>query len=201
MLGYLSGSVPYSLLLGLTFKSIDIRKHGSGNVGATNAGRVLGKRFGIVCFLLDVLKGAIPVALAGQFLTIDGTATQWQWLAVAGAAVLGHVFPIWLKFKGGKGVATGFGVLLGCWPILTVPAVGALVTWIIVAAIWRYVSLASMVAAAMLPLYLLATQSPISDYLPFVYITVLLAALVVLRHLTNLKRLLAGTESKLGQKK
>ncbi|MBL4701973.1 MAG: glycerol-3-phosphate 1-O-acyltransferase PlsY [Phycisphaeraceae bacterium] len=204
LIGYTAGSIPFSLLIGLA-KGVDIRKQGSGNVGATNVGRVLGKPYGIACFLLDVAKGALPVAIAGQFIDHNTVIGQWQWLAVAAAAVLGHVFPVWLKFKGGKGVATSFGVLLGFWPTLTLPALLAIVTWIICVAIWRYISLASIVAAVLLPAYLIGiTQfrgQAIVDLMPFLIVCSLLALLVILRHLTNIKRLIAGTESKVLQKK
>jgi glycerol-3-phosphate acyltransferase PlsY len=203
-IGYLAGSIPFSLLIGLA-KGVDIRKHGSGNVGATNVGRVLGKPYGIACFLLDVAKGAAPVAIAGQFIDHSSVAGQWQWLAVAAVAVLGHVFPVWLKFKGGKGVATGFGVLLGFWPTLTLPALCAIVVWLICVAIWRYISLASIVAALLLPVFLIGITKlrhmNIVDVLPFLIVSSLLGLLVILRHRTNIGRLIAGTESKVLQKK
>jgi len=212
ILAYLSGSVSYALLLG-KMRGVDIREHGSGNVGATNAGRVLGRKWGVLCFVLDVLKGAVPVALAGWWMgwmghahaSDDGsTVWQWQWLAVAVAGVLGHVFPIWLKFKGGKGVATGFGVLLGFYPMLTWPVLLGALTWAIFAKLFRYVSLASMVAAVMLPIYLIAItlvrQQSVETILPLLVVTGLMALLVVVRHTANIKRLLAGTESRLGKK-
>tara|TARA_Y100000589_G_scaffold64115_1_gene55612 strand:- start:517 stop:1167 length:651 start_codon:yes stop_codon:yes gene_type:complete len=205
LIGYIAGSIPFSLLIGLA-KGVDIRKHGSGNVGATNVGRVLGKPYGISCFLLDVLKGALPVALAGQFIDHSTVAGQWQWLAVAIAPVMGHVCPIWLKFKGGKGVATGFGVLLGFWPTLTLPAIGTIVVWVICVLIWRYISLASVVGAMVLPIFLilitkLVHHQKVADVLPFLIVSSLLCLLVVLRHRSNISRLLAGTESKVLQKK
>ena len=204
LIGYISGSIPFSLLIGKA-KGVDIRKHGSGNVGATNVGRVLGKPYGIGCFVLDVCKGAIPVAIAGQFIEHGHVAGQWQWLAVAAAAVMGHVFPVWLKFKGGKGVATGFGVLLGFWPTLTLPALATIVTWIICVAIWRYISLGSIVGSILLPVYFVIIAKMrgelITDLMPFFIVSSLLSLLVILRHLSNIKRLFAGTESKVLQKK
>lgn len=206
LLGYLAGSIPFGLLLG-RLKGIDIRQHGSGNVGATNCGRVLGKTFGLLCFLLDVLKGALPVLLVGWWMGVLGraevpVAETLAWLAVAVAAVLGHVFPVWLKFKGGKGVATGFGVILGLWPVMTLPALLAGITWAVVAAWKRYVSLASVVAAAALPLYLIgvavALGRPIQQVWPFLLVAILMMLVVVIRHRTNLVRLRQGTEPKLG---
>lgn len=205
LIGYLAGSIPFSLLIGLA-KGVDIRKHGSGNVGATNVGRVLGKPYGIACFLMDVLKGALPVAIAGQFIDPITVTEQWQWLAVAATAVMGHVFPVWLKFKGGKGVATGFGVLLGFWPTLTVPAIGAIIVWVICVLIWRYISLASIVGALVLPVFLILItkyhdHQNVLDVMPFLIVSSLLGLLVILRHRANISRLMAGTESKVLQKK
>ena len=209
-LGYISGSIPFGLLIGLTH-GIDIRKSGSGNVGATNTGRILGKKWGIFCLLLDVLKGLIPVLVAGYAMGYISqsqlTTTQaFQWLAVAAAAVLGHVFPVWLKFKGGKGVATGLGVLLGFWPTLTIPGIGAIFTWIAVVLIFRFVSLASITAACAIPayLYLHSTFCPMNDVQtgtiwPFYALTGFMAALVVFRHRANVVRILSGTEPKISK--
>lgn len=207
LLGYLCGSIPFGLLIGKA-KGVDIRKAGSGNVGATNVGRLLGRPWGITCFVLDVLKGVAPVVAAGLACGYLGhalTAGQsWRWLAVGVASVLGHVFPVWLKFRGGKGVATGLGAVLGYWPTVTFAAGAALLTWILVVAVWRYVSLASMAAAALLPLYVLLAgavmDTPAGAVVPFVIVTLLLAMLVILRHRTNIARLCAGTESKIGKK-
>lgn len=205
LIGYIAGSIPFSLLIGFA-KGVDIRKHGSGNVGATNVGRVLGKPYGMACFLMDVLKGALPVAVAGHFIDHTAVIGQWQWLAVAAAAVLGHVFPVWLKFKGGKGVATGFGVLLGFWPTLTIPALVAIIVWVVCVLIWRYISLASIVGALVLPVVLIVIQKfvhhgNVVDVLPFLIVSSLLGLLVILRHRANIGRLIAGTESKVLQKK
>lgn len=198
---YLSGSVPFGLLLGLSM-GIDIRQSGSGNVGATNAGRMLGRKWGLLCFALDVLKGFGPVFACGWamgYLDGDVSASEaWAWLAVAAAAMLGHIYPVWLKFKGGKGVATGLGILLGLWPTLTLPAAGAVVTWLVVFAAWRYVSLASILAAVTIPTALLVNvllgRYPIAAASPFLITTTVLATLVVVRHRSNIARLCEGTE-------
>jgi len=220
--GYLCGSIPFGLLIGKAH-GVDIRKHGSGNVGATNTGRVLGARWGQLCFLLDVLKGLIPVLVAGMALGyIDeqratgggpsagtlpfspSTADSWRWLAIAASPMLGHVFPVWLKFKGGKGVATGLGVLLGMWPVLTLPGVAAGLTWAVMAALFRYVSLASVTAGVLLPVYVLIAARvhgrPLDEMLPYLIVTGLMALLVIVRHRTNIKRLIAGTEPKIGSR-
>ena len=180
---------------------------GSGNVGATNVGRVLGRRLGITCFVLDVAKGAVPVlAYAGAIgglaalRTEGGAGAAGGWLAVAAAAVAGHVFPIWLAFRGGKGVATSLGVVLGFWPVLTVPGLAAMVLWLAVVLATGYVSLASVLAAVVLPpLAVLASwwlELPTGVTLIFFGVTSALAALVVVRHRTNLSRLRAGTEGR-----
>jgi len=226
---YLVGSIPFGLLLG-KLKGIDIRDHGSGNVGATNAGRVLGKKIGFLCFAMDVGKGLGPVLayglLAGAAGAVHG---HWEglpavaegdevrqvvfpagsgvmpallWLSIAAAAVVGHVFPIWLKFKGGKGVATSLGVLLGVFPYLTVPAVAGFVVWYVTVKTSGYVGLASVAAAVALPV--LTVGSCVAFGLGvgptgvFFGVTALLAALVIIRHRGNLQRIRAGTEPKAG---
>jgi len=207
---YLVGSIPFGFLMGKA-KGIDLREHGSGNIGATNAGRVLGKRLGLMCFGLDVLKGMAPAMAYGlthglassdelSSMTVLG-ALAWLSVAVA-AAVVGHVFPIWLGFKGGKGVATALGMLLGVYPLLTWPGVIAGVVWLVVVKATGYVSLASVAAAVSLPL--LATGAclwfglPLGATAAFATLTAALAALVVLRHRSNLQRLRQGTEPKAG---
>ncbi|MEM6394465.1 MAG: glycerol-3-phosphate 1-O-acyltransferase PlsY [Planctomycetota bacterium] len=198
-LAYLAGSIPFALLLGYT-RGVDIRKHGSGNVGATNLGRACGRPLGLTCFALDVLKGLAPVLAYGLFHPTHQPAAAALWMALGTAAVLGHVFPVWLKFKGGKGVATSLGVMLGFWPVLTGPAVLALLIWFIVTKITGYVGLASVVAAAALPplavvsgLALKLTPAAIAVYAG---VCLALAALVIVRHRSNLKRIRQGTEDK-----
>jgi glycerol-3-phosphate acyltransferase PlsY len=213
VIAYLVGSIPFGLLIGFA-KGIDIRAHGSGNIGATNAIRVLGKRLGIVCFVLDVLKGLLPTLLLGLWLGVAShrfptTGQAFTHLGLAACAMLGHIFPVWLKFKGGKGVATGFGAMLGVWPQMTIPALGALVVWIACAWITRYVSLSSIVAGVCLPLFVvlgavLASgegDNPLANAArawPYWTIGLLLALLVLVRHRTNLRRLREGTEPKIG---
>ena len=204
---YLAGSIPFGLLLGLA-RGIDIRTQGSGNVGATNAGRVLGKKWGISCFILDVLKGMLPVLGFGLAAGLTGSDTAasaveaLQWIAIAVAAVVGHVFPVWLKFKGGKGVATGLGVLLGLWPVLTVPGLVAAVIWFVVIKATGYVSLASVLAAVSLPLLTLISGlsfgKSTGEVAVYTSVTALLGLLVVVRHRSNIQRLREGTESKAG---
>ena len=207
VLGYLVGSVPFGLLIGRA-RGVDIRRHGSGNVGATNCGRVLGRNWGLLCFALDLLKGALPVLAAGWWLGVLGQvdlapAEAIGWLGVGVAAVVGHVFPVWLKFVGGKGVATGFGVVLGLWPVMTVPALLAGAIWVALVAWKRYISLGSVVAAGLLPLLLVAVAAfrgwPIDQLWPFVGVAALMALVVIVRHRSNIARLCQGSEPKLGQ--
>lgn len=211
VIGYLIGAIPFALILG-KMRGIDVRKIGSGNVGATNLGRALGRKWGVLCFVLDVLKGFLPVFLSGLWLgymshelghTLS-TTESWRWLVVMVCPVLGHVFPIWLGFKGGKGVATGFGVLLGVWPVLTIAAGGALAVWIFMAKTFRYVGLASAVAAGSLPVFVLLIglyrSQSLAQLVPFFIVTGALALLVVIRHRGNLSRTFKGTEPKIGKK-
>lgn len=206
---YLLGAVPFGLLIGL-MRGVDIRKAGSMNIGATNCGRVCGRKWGLLCFVLDLLKGSLPVVGAGWWFGLF----SWQpaeprvsalWLGTGMAAVLGHVFPVYLGFKGGKGVATTFGIILGYWPFLTLPALGAVYTWLLYAASMRYVSLASMVVAVALPFYLwLAAEIfdwPPERMAPFYGLTILIGLLILIRHRANLSRLAAGTESRLGARR
>ena len=210
---YLLGSVPFGLLIGKVH-GVDIREHGSGNIGATNLGRTCGKRASVICFVLDLGKGLIPTlgfAWCGGFLgtsmAMIEPSTSWMWLAVGVAALLGHVFPVYLRFKGGKGVATAFGVLLGVWPTLSVPALIAFGVWLAVMAVARTVSLASMTAACMVPVATaiglwmrvdLSDEGMLSRCAPPMTITLLVAALVLVRHRSNIARLLKGDEHRVG---
>jgi glycerol-3-phosphate acyltransferase PlsY len=153
LLAYLAGSVPFGVLIAKS-KGVNIREEGSKNIGATNVGRVLGKKYGLICFLLDVLKGALPVFLFGLYAKHFGqdineisTKAMLVWICVALAALLGHMYSPWLKFGGGKGVATTFGGMVAMWPLLTVPVLVAFVAWMITAKCSKIVSLASLVAA------------------------------------------------------
>ena len=204
--GYLLGSVPFGLLIG-KLKRVDVREHGSKNIGATNTGRVLGKKWGILCFVLDVCKGLLPVLSFGLATGLSGNAEAGSgellmWLAVAVAAVCGHMFPVWLKFKGGKGVATGLGVLLGFWPILTIAGLVAAVSWLLIVNVTAYVSLASVVAAGSLPIVSvvmsLAMGRPWQHAVIYGLITGALGGMVIVKHRSNISRLMSGNENKVG---
>ena len=205
VVAYLLGSVPFAFLIAKAHGK-DLRTIGSGNIGATNLARALGRKWGYICFALDVLKGFIPMAglpaVAGR---PDSPALLALWLAVGMAAILGHVLPIYLGFKGGKGVATSFGVALGLWPYFTIPGLIALAVWVAVVLIWRYVSLASICGAVVFPVALLIGIMAVpawtaSALWPLLIAAIAIPAMVVIRHRENIKRLLAGTESKIRDK-
>lgn len=206
---FLCGSVPFALVLG-RLKGVDIRTVGSGNVGATNLGRAIGKPWGIACFLLDALKGGAPVIAFGVWRGCWGVplpeasgSASGEWVMVAAAAILGHVFSPWVGFKGGKGVATGFGAMVAMWPLLTWPLVGAFLAWAILILVSRYMSLSSVIAALVPPAVLLVQalrfEWPPAAF-PLLFATSLIAVLVVVRHRGNLKRLAEGTEPKIGRR-
>jgi len=202
---YLLGSIPFGLLIAKAHGK-DLRSIGSGNIGATNVSRALGRKWAYVCFVLDVLKGLIPMLATMLIAEPDSVLTLWLWLAVGCAAILGHIFPIYVKFKGGKGVATSFGVALGLWPYYTICVLFAAVVWVVVVLIWRYVSLASIAASVTFPLVLTAAiiLTPGWDFgnlWPVLIAAVAIPVMIIIRHRENVKRLLAGIESKIRQKK
>lgn len=186
---YLLGSIPFGLLIVKAWKGIDIRKYGSGNIGATNVLRAAGRGPAAVVFLADVSKGLAPVLVAQRL--FPGTA----WMAVAAGmlAMIGHTLSVFLKFRGGKGVATGLGIFIGLAP----PAAGiAFAVWLIVLGIARYVSLASMIGAICVPIVMFTLGTPLS-YKGF---AILAALFVIIKHRTNISRLLQGKEPKIGEK-
>lgn len=186
---YLLGSVPASYLAGKWARGIDLRRHGSGNLGATNTFRVLGLGVAAPVIVFDILKGAVPVWLFPRW---DGT-PNWRWgLLYGGCAFLGHVFSVFVRFRGGKGVATGAGVFLGLAPLAA--AVGVL-TWLLAVALTRIVSLSSLVAA----LVLLGTLG-LTDHRPeVVALGVATVSLVVFAHRGNIARLRRGEEPRFGE--
>ncbi|MBE0535778.1 MAG: glycerol-3-phosphate 1-O-acyltransferase PlsY [Phycisphaerae bacterium] len=205
---YLLGSIPFGLLIARAH-GVDLRQVGSGNIGATNVSRALGKPWAVVCFVLDCLKGVVPMLVAGMLIdqTYDGitVGVLWRWLAVGCAAIVGHVFPVYLKFKGGKGVATSLGVAVGLYPYMTQPGLVILLIWLGAMLMWRYVSLASLLAAVSFPVVLAAMICTRPDWhfavlWPLLIVASAIAVLVVVRHVENIKRLLEGSESKAFQK-
>jgi glycerol-3-phosphate acyltransferase PlsY len=188
--GYLVGSIPFSFLVARAFGVEDVRRVGSGNVGATNVLRNAGKAAGALALLLDIGKGAAATALAGRL--APGEAALPAVAAVA--AVIGHMYPVWLRFEGGKGVATGLGALA---PLVPKAALAALAAFAVVAAATRYVSLGSVGGALVLTTLVFAARGP--D--PVAVAAALVAALVVFRHRSNLRHILGGTERRVGQPK
>lgn len=194
---FLIGGIPFGLLLG-KLKGIDIRKTGSGNIGATNLTRALGKRWGISAFVLDFLKGLLPTLIPLYFKLeapdIKLTTTHLQ--IVAGlASVLGHIFPVYLKFKGGKGVATTFGVMAGILPWAGLIAGGI---WLICFFTTKTVSIASVVCAIGFPIgtFIVYKDRPTEDYWALVTLSLCVMLLIVLRHRSNLARLFKGKENR-----
>ena len=205
IVAYLLGSIPFGLLIAKAHGK-DLRSIGSGNIGATNVSRALGRKWAYVCFALDVIKGLIPMLVTMLIAEPDSVLALWLWLAVGCAAILGHIFPIYLKFKGGKGVSTSFGVALGLWPYFTVCALFFAATWVVVVLIWRYVSLASIAASVTFPIVLIVAIILIPDWelgslWPVLIIAIAIPIMVIVRHRENIKRLRAGTESKISKGK
>jgi len=204
-LAYLIGSIPFSFLVVKVVAGKDVREHGSQNVGATNVARTAGKGPGIAALLLDIAKGYAVIVMARWMVARPEWPFQpgvlpWQsremWVALAGLiAVLAHMFPIWLRFHGGKGVATAMGAFLALDPKVIA---GAILIFAIVLLLWRYVSLASIVSAASVPIFFRYLVDA-----PFwhVVISMGIAIAVILKHHSNIARLVQGTERKLGQKK
>ena len=196
LIAYLLGSIPTGYLLVRAFHGEDVRTTGSGNIGATNVARSGSKGLGIATLLLDVLKGVLAVAVAKHFAQTLGFPSGYDLEAVAGlVAVIGHIFPVWLGFRGGKGVATAFGVFLALMPLT---AVIALLIFAVVFALTRYVSLASMVAAVSLGILCVVMDSRRRLIVDLVYLAMPL--LVVVKHHGNISRLMAHTEPRFGTK-
>ena len=193
IVGYLLGSIPFGYMIVRLSTGSDVRASGSGNIGATNVNRVAGTGAGAATLLLDMGKGFLAVWLAGRF-----TGESVTWMAASGlAAVAGHIFPMWLRFRGGKGVATAVGVFL---PLNWMAVGAAAILWMIVASISRYVSLGSVIAAAALPLCTYFLYAPGTGHAPptSVSVTAVLAALLIIfKHRCNMERLLAGTENRM----
>ncbi len=191
---YLLGSIPFGLLVVKASAGRDIRAVGSGNIGAANVARNAGLAAGALTLLLDAGKGYAAVWLAGHW---SGGNLRWM-MAAAVAAVVGHVFPVWLGFKGGKGVATGLGVFLPICPLAVAAAAGF---WILVVLFWRYSSLGSIVAAAALPVLVYLFYAP--PHAPPEYVllgTVFISLVILAKHRGNMERLIAGKESRLGSR-
>ena len=189
LLGYIFGSMPFGLVLTHAAGFGDIRGIGSGNIGATNVLRTGNKKLAAATLLLDAAKGAVAVMMAHGVLAGAAGTEAGLWAALG--AVLGHLFPIWLKFKGGKGMATALGVLIAvAWPV----GLLACATWAVIAAVFRMSSLATLTAIAAAPI----VAFWLTD-LPTVYLSLTIAVLVWVRHHANIRRILSGTEPRIGR--
>jgi glycerol-3-phosphate acyltransferase PlsY len=216
---FLAGSIPFGPILA-RLRGVDLRTVGSGNIGATNVSRALGWKWGVLVYVLDAAKGAAPVLAAGAWAGTLGRdpsqvarADMWWWLMLPIAAVLGHMFSPFVGFRGGKGVATGSGAMLAVYPVLTGPVVIAIGLWAVLLAVTRYMSVASIAAAAAIPLAVAAIaglrtgdgtpdgELPLAHAVPALAVTGAVAVLVIAKHRGNIERLIAGTEHRLGSKK
>ena len=206
-IAYLVGAIPFGLIVGLS-RGVDVRKAGSGNIGATNVGRLLGKQFFFLVFFLDLLKSLIPMAIASWIVSrMPVEERDWPlyltWLLVGFAAVMGHMFSVFLKFKGGKGVATSAGVVLGLYPYFTLAGLAVIGVFVVVFFATRYISLGSIVAACAFPLAYFAIGrargwAVLGHQLPLLVFAVVMGAMIVWKHRSNIARLRAGTENRFG---
>ncbi|MEE8168962.1 MAG: glycerol-3-phosphate 1-O-acyltransferase PlsY [Phycisphaerae bacterium] len=205
-LAYLIGGIPFGYLIG-RLKGVDIRTRGSGNIGATNVGRALGAPWGMLAFALDAGKCA-AVILAARW-TADrmgypypGATASWLLMGVGLLAIVGNVAPVYLKFRGGKAVAGSLGVILSIWPDLAAPGLIVAAIWLTVLAATRYVAIASLVATVSHPVLTAVMMRPLgrsfAEVYPLLLLSSLLATVIVVRHRSNMARLLAGTEQKIG---
>ena len=206
VVAYLVGAIPFGVIIA-RLHSKDLRSIGSGNIGATNVARACGRKWGYICFALDVLKGAAPVVVFPLVAPGEAVSAGFfaMWLAVGIAAIIGHIFPVYLRFNGGKGVSTSLGVALGVWPYFTVCGLIALLVWVACVLKWQYISLASICAALTFPvtLAIAATVVPnweLGQMWPLLVVAVAIPVLVIVRHRENITRLRAGTESKIRSK-
>jgi glycerol-3-phosphate acyltransferase PlsY len=183
LLAYLCGSIPFGVVIGKLFYRVDVRQHGSGNVGTTNVFRVLGKRAGVAVLVCDMLKGYIPAVIAVWLFH------PWFAIFIAAAPVVGHMYSVFLKFKGGKGIATGAAVVLALVPLVFVIII---TVWIVLLLTTRYVSVASLAAASLVPVLAVVFREP----LPYQIAGVLVALVIWWAHRGNIQRLMAGEENR-----
>ncbi len=189
IIGYLAGSIPFGLLVGKAWANVDVRDYGSGNIGVSNVYRTLGTWPSLIVLLLDAGKGALPVVLARYVFELEPT-----FVLLAGvAAIAGHNWPVYLRFKGGKGVATTAGVLISLSPLV---ALILFCIWVVTLAVSRYISVSSMIAAVALPILFFLLGFPA----PYLGLAILVSFFTIFRHVPNIQRLIAGTEYKFGQK-
>ncbi len=197
---YLAGSIPFSYLAGKLLRGVDLREHGSGNLGASNTFRILGALPGAAVMLLDIAKGFVPVFLAGGISETAGVSVHWIMLACAAAAVMGHMFSVYLKFTGGKGIATSAGAFLAISPYATL---GAIVVFALVFSTRRIMSLATLSGSVSLPVfvYFVGRLGWWHSHWSYLVVTVALEIVIIYKHRGNIRRLIAGTEPALARKK
>ncbi len=199
LLSYLLGAVPFGWLMTRVIKGVDLRTIGSGNIGSTNAMRALGKPLGVLAFLLDFAKGYVPAAFFAGWAATDPERLSLVRVLCGTAAVCGHVWPVYLRFKGGKAVATGCGGIVAIDPMIFVFSGLA---WVGTLAVTRYVGLASMVMGVTFPIFAWSRKGEVRGYgMELVVATAALAVLILWRHRANIGRMLAGTESRIGEQK
>ena len=184
---YLIGSIPFGLIIGKLWANLDVREYGSGNIGTSNVLRTVGPVAAIIVFALDVAKGAVAVYLGSL---VGGDLVK---ILAGVAAIAGHNWPIYLKFKGGKGIATSLGAVISLTPVIALILLGL---WIAIVGITRYISLGSLAAAVLFPIFLIISHAPLT----YILAGVLISAFAIYRHRSNIQRLLAGTEHKIGEK-
>ncbi len=196
VISYLIGSIPFGYVIAIA-KGVDVRKEGSGNIGATNVGRVLGRKYGAIIFVLDLLKGFIVVLLVPIFVSeikFPTTADNLLVILCGLCAIFGHAFPVYLGFKGGKAVATSFGVFIWLSPVPVAIAFGV---WILTVAVSRYVSLGSMVGTIALAGGIIGLEkAPFGSEKYLTALSIAVAVLIIVRHISNIKRIIAGTETR-----
>ncbi len=196
IIAYLLGSIPNAVWIGKKYYGVDVREHGSKNAGSTNVLRVLGRRAALPVFALDILKGFVAVVLVDLLKHLPDVTNVWVinlGIITVFAAVLGHIFPIFAGFKGGKGVATLVGAIIGINPSVVLLCLGV---WLLIFMIFHYVSLASMVAGICLPIFTLLSPRA-SESLAFIIFTFTVSILLIWTHRKNIERLKEGTESKI----
>jgi len=203
VVSYVVGSIPFGLLAGWT-RGIDVRKVGSGNIGASNVGRLLGRKYFFVVMSLDLLKSLIPMLVA-SYLTAGAARSPMLygcWLGVGFAAILGHMFSLFLKFKGGKGVATSTGVLLGLYPFYTLPGLVTIAVFLVLVYATRYISVGSLGSAVTFPIaYIIIAivrgWDPLGVQWPLLVFALIISAMVIYKHRGNIARLRSGTENRM----
>ncbi len=192
IIAYLAGSIPFGLLIGRWVGGVDLRRHGSGNIGATNVFRVVGKKWGLFALFLDALKGAFAVSIPPLIFALPRSVPLSLSLGIA--AILGHSFPVWLKFKGGKGVATSLGVFMAIAPA---PTLTSFAIWALSFAAWRIISLASLIAALVFPVTVFLMCRQYAGFAWLMTLSSILPLFIFYTHRANIRRILRGEEKRL----